>query len=161
MKLRIETIQHHRNGVGGAPFHVVLFQDSGELGSRKVAIVFDTEWHTAILDVTKLASGDVAFGSNSWRGDHYEPLLRRSIAESNVTISALPPDPDGMNDKRSTWAGAAISAFQRATGTDDDSVLCDLLADLMHWADRNDYDFNAFLDESREHYKAETKGESL
>ena len=33
-------------------------------------------YHCAVLDVAKLAAGDIAFGSNSWRGDQYEPHLR-------------------------------------------------------------------------------------
>jgi hypothetical protein len=35
--------------------------------------------HCAVLDVAKLAAGDVAFGSNSWRGDEYESALRNAI----------------------------------------------------------------------------------
>lgn len=79
MKLKIIDIARHRNGVGGAPFGVVLFR---EAGSRKVAILFDEQAHCAVLDVTKLAAGDIAFASNSWRGDHYEPHLRKAIADS-------------------------------------------------------------------------------
>lgn len=80
MKLkRIINIARHRNGVGGAPFDVVLFKDTGEGGSRKVAILFELESFCAVLDVDKLATGDIAFGSNSWRGDEYEPLLRQAI----------------------------------------------------------------------------------
>lgn len=48
----------------------------------------------------------------------------------------LPPDPDGQNDDRAKWADAAITAFRRETGSDDDTILSDLLADLMHWSDR-------------------------
>ena len=29
--------------------------------------------------MAKLAAGDIAFGSNSWRGDHYEPHLRKAV----------------------------------------------------------------------------------
>jgi hypothetical protein len=89
MKLRrILAIDYHRNGIGGAPFHVILFEDRGEDGSRKVAVVFDEPWHTAVLDVAKLAAGDIAFGSNSWRGDVYEPALRRAIARRTRAIEA-------------------------------------------------------------------------
>ena len=76
MKLTIIDIAHHRNGICGAPFAVVLFEDSGPEGSRKIAILFEAAYHCAVLDVAKLAAGDIAFGSNSWRGDHYEPDLR-------------------------------------------------------------------------------------
>jgi hypothetical protein len=79
MKTNIITIARHRNGICGAPFHVVLFEDSGHEGSRKVGIVFDEPHHVAVLDIAKLAAGDIAFMSNSWRGDAYEPRLRDAI----------------------------------------------------------------------------------
>ena len=80
MKLkRIINIARHRNGVGGAPFDVVLFTDTGEGGNRKVAILFEMQSFCAVLDVDKLAAGDIAFGSNSWRGDEYESPLRQAI----------------------------------------------------------------------------------
>jgi hypothetical protein len=79
MKLTIIDIAHHRNGICGAPFAVVLFEDSGPEGSRKVAILFDGQYHCAVLDVAKLAAGDIAFMSNSWRGDQYEPSLRKAV----------------------------------------------------------------------------------
>jgi hypothetical protein len=71
----------------------------------------------------------------------------------------LPPDPDNMNGSRAEWAGAALSAFMRETGTDQEDALVDLLADLMHWADRNGYDFDAALERARGHYEAETAAE--
>ena len=80
MKLKkILAIACHRNGICGAPFHVVLFEDDGNEGSRKVGIVFESPSHIAVLDVTELSDGDIAFGSNSWRGDTYEPYLRNAI----------------------------------------------------------------------------------
>ena len=72
----------------------------------------------------------------------------------------LPPDPDGMNDKRAGWAGAALATFMKVTGTDEEDAVSDLLADLIHWCDRNNYDFAAALDRGRGHYQAETLGES-
>jgi hypothetical protein len=71
----------------------------------------------------------------------------------------LPPDADGMNNDRASWAGIAIKAFIAETGTDEEDVLTDLLADLMHWADRNNYDMDAALERARGHYEAETGGE--
>jgi hypothetical protein len=79
MKLKIIDMASHRNGICGAPFHVVIFHDCGPEGSRKVAIVFDEPYHCAVLDVTKLAAGDIAFGSNSFRGDQYEAALRQAL----------------------------------------------------------------------------------
>lgn len=34
-----------------------------------------------VLDVDMAASGDVSFGHNSWRGDHFEGALRRAITD--------------------------------------------------------------------------------
>ena len=79
MKVKITTISHHRNGICGAPFHVVLFNDEGPEGSRKIGIVFDEPHQCAVLDIAKLHAGDIAFGSNSYRGDNYEPYLRAAI----------------------------------------------------------------------------------
>ncbi len=80
MKLTIIGIAHHRNGVGGTPFDVALFKERGRDGSRKVAILFEEKGCCAVLDIAMLAAGDIAFGSNSWRGDDYEPHLRDAVA---------------------------------------------------------------------------------
>jgi hypothetical protein len=72
----------------------------------------------------------------------------------------LPPDPDGKNDDRAAWAGAALAKFMELTGTDEEDALGDLLADLIHWSDRNNYDFDAALDRARFHYEAETTPDS-
>ena len=82
MKLTINAIAYHRNGICGAPFAVILFEDSGPEASRKVAILFDGPGLCAVLDLAKLASGDIAFGSNSWRGDVFEQPLRDAIRPS-------------------------------------------------------------------------------
>jgi hypothetical protein len=77
MKLHIENIQNHRNGVSGAPFHVLLFRDPDE--GRMLGVVFQQEYHVAVFNLDKLALGNIAFGVNSWRGDRYEPFLRTAI----------------------------------------------------------------------------------
>jgi len=81
MKLKIISIAHHRNGVSGSPFDVVLFDDCNPKRSRKVAVLFEEVHACAVLDVPLLAAGDIAFGSNSWRGDDYEPQLRQAIEQ--------------------------------------------------------------------------------
>lgn len=77
MKLIIENIQHHRNGTCGAPFHVLVFRDPDE--GRMIGIVFEQEYHVAVFNLDKLAIGNIAFGVNSWRGDRYEPHLRKAV----------------------------------------------------------------------------------
>src|SRR5438874_664600 len=69
------------------------------------------------------------------------------------TMIELPPDPDGMNNSRAQWAATALSAFMDETGTDEEDALADLLADLMHWADRSSSAFNAALERARMHYE--------
>jgi hypothetical protein len=74
VKLVIDHIAYHRNGVSGAPFHAVLFRDPDE--GRTLGVVFDQEHHVAVFHLDRLARGTIAFGENSWRGDRYEPHLR-------------------------------------------------------------------------------------
>jgi len=88
MKLKIIDIAHHRTGIDGAPFAVVLFEDQDMECSRKVAILFEQPHHCAVLDVDKLAAGDIAFGSNSWRGDRFEQSLREAIKTLDQAIEA-------------------------------------------------------------------------
>ena len=78
MHLQIENLQYHRNGISGSPFHVVLFRDPDE--GQMLGIVFKQASHVAVLQLDKLALGNIAFGVNSWRGDRYEPALRNAIA---------------------------------------------------------------------------------
>ncbi len=77
MKLTFEQIKYHRNGVCGAPFHVIRFTDAAE--GNMLGIVFESPHHVAVFNRDKLATGDIGFGSNSWRGDRYEPHLRAAI----------------------------------------------------------------------------------
>jgi len=74
------------------------------------------------------------------------------------TAQPLPPDPEKMNGDRTEWAAAALRQFQCATGCDYEDSLGDLLSDLMHWSDRNNFDFEAALCRARGHYEAETAG---
>jgi hypothetical protein len=80
MKLKILDTASHRNGVASNSFDVVLFKVLREPGV-KVGVLFDHPGSCAILDVNLLAAGDIAFGSNSWRGDEYEDYLRVAITE--------------------------------------------------------------------------------
>jgi hypothetical protein len=71
------------------------------------------------------------------------------------TPTKLSPEPERMNDDRARWAAAALRQFQCATGSDYEDSLGDLLGDLMHWSDRNNFDFEAALFRARGHYRAE------
>jgi hypothetical protein len=82
-KIKVTDVASHRNGICGAPFHVVLFEEAE--GSH-VGIVFDEPYHCAVLNIQKLGSSDIEFGSNSYRGDRYEPLLRQAIRKNEKAI---------------------------------------------------------------------------
>ncbi|WP_165064002.1 hypothetical protein [Paludisphaera rhizosphaerae] len=81
MKITVLNIAYHRNGIAGMPFHAVVFRDAGEEASVKIGVLFEHSHHCAVLDIAKLADCDVEFGSNSWRGDVYEPHLRKAAAK--------------------------------------------------------------------------------
>jgi len=85
------------------------------------------------------------------------------MTHTKSTLSAdgqLPPNPTAMNEWRSTIAGLAIASFMAATGSDLEDALPDLLADLMHWSDRQGCDFDAMLERAKFHYEAETTEEA-
>jgi formylmethanofuran:tetrahydromethanopterin formyltransferase len=83
----IEQIAGHRNGIAGAPFHVVTFTFlvAGEAARRPmVATVFEQAGAVAVFDRAALGRGEIAFGGteggcNSWRGDSFEADLRAAI----------------------------------------------------------------------------------
>jgi hypothetical protein len=68
----------------------------------------------------------------------------------------LPPDPEKMNARHAQCAGDTLSHYQSVTGTDRETALGDLLADMMHWSDRNNFDFDLALSRAQGHYEAET-----
>ncbi len=52
-------------------------------------------------------------------------------------------------------AAMAVLNYKNDTGGDLTDAACDLLADLMHWCDRYDQDFDNEVQRAREHYEAE------
>jgi hypothetical protein len=83
--------------------------------------------------------------------------LNEDTAKANPL--SLPPDPEGLNNKRAEWAAVALRHFESTTGTDFEDALTDLLGDLMHWCDRNALNFDDELSRARMHYEAETAAE--
>jgi len=127
MKLKILATAHHRNGVAGAGFDV-LFKVLRERGA-KVGIIFDDPGYCAVLDVTMLAAGDIAFGSNSWRGDDFEPELRRAIEHARDVGRETSLDGKALIRQRVDRCDAVLRHYS------DDGVftsLIDLLTDAMH-----------------------------
>lgn len=92
-RITVEAVAHHRNGVAGAPFHVVLFRDAE---GRKLAVVFGEIGHVAVLDLDLTAGGEIRFGFNSFRGDLYEPALPAAI-EVFEAAQTVPPQTPGGN----------------------------------------------------------------
>ena len=80
-KIKIRKMARHRNGISGEPFHVLLFS-SKEI-SNGIAIIFKEASGlnpmVAILDLDKAATGDIAFGSNSWHGDEFSDQIRLTL----------------------------------------------------------------------------------
>jgi hypothetical protein len=80
---RVERIAYHRNGVGGEGFYVLAFRgtDRDDKGLKRdmVGVVFPEPGHVAVFDRDMLATGEIGFGVNSWRGDQYEPELRAAL----------------------------------------------------------------------------------
>ena len=155
MKLKILDTAHHRNGVAGAPFNVVLFKVAREQG-RKVAILFDEPAHCAVLDVTMLSAGEIAFGVNSWRGDTYEPELRLAIEHDREIGQPAGLDRKALMQRRVDKCDAVLRNYS------DDGVfsnLIDLLADAMHWSDATAEDFHYALCLAGKHYLAELNDE--
>jgi hypothetical protein len=77
------------------------------------------------------------------------------LDEEAVTI---PPDPEGMNDKRALWAEMALSTFRATTGAEQEGNqdIGDLLANIMHACDRRGASFDDLLIVALSHYSSET-----
>ena len=157
MKLKIIDTAHHRNGVAGSPFDVVLFKVQREPGV-KVGVLFDDRGACAVLDVALLAAGDIAFGSNSWRGDEYEPELRRAIDHGRGSGPEAGVTGDASIPRRVDRCDAVLRRYS------DDGVfssLIDLLTDAMHWSDATGEDFHYALCLAGKHYLAELNDQPI
>lgn len=91
--VQIIAADYHRNGVSGLPFKVALVDDAND-GDIKVVVMFEASGHTAVLSVSKLMDDDVEFGSNSYRGDLFDDILRPELwpGESGDDISTMLPE---------------------------------------------------------------------
>lgn len=81
MGIKVKGVAHHRNGLSGTGFHVVLFNChiEGRKDSHFVGIVFPKPKSVAVLDIDLAVAGNIAFGENSWCGDDFEDELREAI----------------------------------------------------------------------------------
>lgn len=78
MTSNILKVARHRNGVCGVPFTVAIFHD--QTGTKMLGIRFDddSQCYTCAFDLEKLAADVIEFGENSFRGDHYEPVMKEA-----------------------------------------------------------------------------------
>lgn len=74
--MKIIKADSHRNGVGGEPFKVAIIQEGD---SKKLVIMFEEQYTTAVFDLDLLKEEVIEMGENSWRGDHYDNLLREEL----------------------------------------------------------------------------------
>jgi hypothetical protein len=83
-----------------------------------------------------------------WRSCEGHPVNEIEVFDANRGSGAVWHDDDMCRRH-----------FQCITGCDYEDSLGGLLGDLMHWSDRNNFDFQAALCRARGHYAAETAGE--
>jgi len=81
MKIKDVEVNWHRNGGGGEGFYTGFFDwmNDKKEWQKMFYVIYDRDGYCSILDARLLTKGDVVFMSNSWRGDHFEPELRRAI----------------------------------------------------------------------------------
>lgn len=111
--LKIENFvaDYHRNGVGGRGFYVCTFTftedgdtqemmavmfPSGESSGPHYLPIFDSEERgaeIAIFDRNRIGVGQIAFGCNSFRGDHFigplTSLLHAALCEREAYNEAV------------------------------------------------------------------------
>ncbi len=87
--IQVYQVEHHRNGVGGAPFWSILFRDVNE-SRDMIASVFDEPGYVAVYAIGLLAQSNITFGQNSWRGDVYEWALRCAIKDAGGAPMSKP-----------------------------------------------------------------------
>ena len=84
MKVKIIATSHHRNGIGGVPFDVTLFECED---GRFIAFDFANNGGFGVVNIDQAHAGDIAFGSNSWRGDHYSEAVRKAASQVEDSVS--------------------------------------------------------------------------
>jgi hypothetical protein len=77
----LKKMDYHRNGISGVGFHVAVFidhhSDEGK-AMMMLGVLFDNdrECYCCAFSLKKLAEGNISFGDNSFRGDHYGDMMR-------------------------------------------------------------------------------------
>jgi len=77
MRIKVQAVAYHRNGMCGEGFHVVTFKWCRR---DMVGVVFDGRGRVAVLDTAETSKGNIAMGAgNSWRADDFELELRAAV----------------------------------------------------------------------------------
>jgi hypothetical protein len=116
MVITVEGVDYHRNGIGGAGFHVVAFRwaETDDEPRAMVGVVFEGRGQVAVFDREQLRHGNIFMhaddarpgtGGNAWRGDHFEPALREAVAQYAAG-----------SDERIQRAAAELAATLRGRG---------------------------------------------
>ena len=81
-RIRVDEVAFHRNGISGEGFHAVLFRErEGRHWRKFLATVFKEPGAVSVICVDLLPEHGVSSANNAWCGDHYEPHLRRAVAD--------------------------------------------------------------------------------
>jgi len=143
IKSLYQVIWEHGQASGSLP---------GYHTSRKQAEAAAREWKRGMLDIETTPKD-----RRDARAEyHWEVITVRQEVEEPAAAKRLPPDPDEINDDRAEWAGKALAAFMDCTRTWEEDAVADLIADLMHWCDRNGQDFARELARGQGMYREET-----
>lgn len=84
--MKLKSIDHHRNGICGLPFHVLIVEDKTADGDMLVfRFPKETDKETGnvacvVFSLAKLDERNIAFFENSWRGDNYADFADECIA---------------------------------------------------------------------------------
>lgn len=103
--IRVDEVAFHRNGVSGEGFHALLFRErEGRHWRKFLASVFEGPGVLSVICLDLVAEHGVASFENAWRGDHYEPHLRKAIAEYEEarrieTLRVCGPAPHKVNPR--------------------------------------------------------------
>lgn len=86
---KLIKLAHHRNGVCGRGFDVAIITEPDETNMKKrrhMLVVYfpGTDCACAAFDLEKLDQRDIAFGSNSWRGDHFADDMKALNGNANA-----------------------------------------------------------------------------
>jgi hypothetical protein len=83
MKIKNVEVNYHRNGIGGEGFHTGFFdwmdKDESQKWKKMFFVIYEAEGHCSVFDAKLLADDNCRLYENSWRGDRFEPELRKAV----------------------------------------------------------------------------------